>query len=245
MKKSDFYELLKFIPKAEIHIHEEAVLSDKPIKTVYKRSFGKEISKKEFDDLFDYNDLTGFLDSFIKIQKFFTNIEDLTFLFNDFSDYLEENNIVYCEAFVSPTSHLRKGWDFNQMMKLIDKSLAKTKKEKNRTVKILIDVSRSFGLENAMNNLDLVLNAKDKNILGIGLGGDEKKGPAKDYAKVFDKAVENGLKVVAHAGETCPSWSIKDALNLLHAQRIGHGIEKIKDTIGSLCYKQYLYKGCR
>lgn len=229
MEKSKFYELLKFLPKAEIHVHEEAVLSRNTIKKVYKRSFNKEMSEDEYNSLFSYDGLTGFLDSFIKIQSYFTNIEDLTFLFDDFADYIEDNNIVYCEAFVSPTSHLKKGWNFSEMIKLINNSLIKIQKEKNRTVKILIDVSRSFGLENAMNNLNLVLKENCPNIIGIGLGGDEVKGPAKDYVEVFKKAKENNLHIVAHAGEVCDSSSMKDAINLLKVERIGHGITAVFD----------------
>ncbi|MCR5217311.1 adenosine deaminase [Treponema sp.] len=230
MKKSDFYSLLTALPKAELHIHEEAVLSRSTIKKVYKRSFNKDITSEEYDQLFAYTDLAGFLDSFIKIQKFFTNVEDMELLFKDFSDYLEKNNIVYCETFISPTSHLKKGWDFSKMISLISKSISKIKKEKGRTVKIIIDVSRSFGLENAMNNLDLVLKENSPDIIGIGLGGNEATGPAKDYEKVFVKAKEKGLHVVAHAGEICESWSMKDSINLLKAERIGHGITAINDS---------------
>lgn len=230
MKKNDFYSLLTALPKAELHVHEEAVLSRTTIKKVYKRSFGKDITTEEYNQLFAYTDLAGFLDSFIKIQQFFTNVEDLELLFNDFSDYLEKNNIVYCETFISPTSHLKKGWDFSKMISLICKSIDKIKAETGRTVKIIIDVSRSFGLENAMNNLNLVLKENNPVIIGIGLGGNEATGPAKDYEKVFLKAKENGLHVVAHAGEICDSSSMKDAINLLKVERIGHGITAINDS---------------
>ena len=156
-------------------------------------------------------------------------MNDFKYLFSDFSDYLEKNNIVYCETFFSPTSHLKKGWDFNEMISLVSESIKQIKKETGRTVKLLVDVSRSFGVDNAMRNLDLVLAAKNPDIIGIGLGGNEVTGPAKDFEKVFKKARENGLHVVAHAGEICPSSSIKDSINLLGAERIGHGISAAFD----------------
>ena len=74
MRKTEFYSLLTALPKAELHVHEEAVLSRSTIKTVYKRSFNKEMTAEEYDRLFSYNNLAGFLDSFIQIQKYFTNI---------------------------------------------------------------------------------------------------------------------------------------------------------------------------
>lgn len=229
MNKDEFYDLLKSVPKAELHVHEEAVIGRETVKQVYERNFGQQMTDEEFNSLFDYNDLAGFLTSFIKIQSFFKNIQDLEIQFNDFEKYLNDNNIVYCETFISPTSHLKKGWKFNDIMKTITKCIKKISSNSHRTVRCLIDVSRSFGLENAMNNLNYVIAARNPIILGIGLGGDEAKGPAKDYAPVFDKAVEHGLHTVTHAGESVESWSMKDSINLCHAERLGHGIQAIKD----------------
>ena len=87
MKKEEFYDLLESIPKAELHVHEEAVLSRETVKKVYKRNFNQDMSDEEFNSLFEYDDLTGFLSSFIKIQSYFTNINDFEYMFKDFEDY--------------------------------------------------------------------------------------------------------------------------------------------------------------
>lgn len=228
MDKKNFYKLLKSVPKAEIHIHQEAVISKKTIKKVYKNGTGKILSEQEYESLFAYTDLAGFLDSFLKIQSYVNNIDDLNYFFDDFKQYLIKNNIIYCETFFSVTSYLKKGWAFHDLLDLVSKNIKKIKTETGRTVKILIDVSRSFGIENAMNNLNSVLKENNPEVLGIGLGGNEKTGPAKDFASVFDKAVNNGLHVVVHAGEICDYTSIDDAIKFLHAERIGHGITAIQ-----------------
>ncbi|MCK5202051.1 MAG: adenosine deaminase, partial [Spirochaetales bacterium] len=90
-------------------------------------------------------------------------------------------------------------------------------------------VSRSFGPENAMNNLNLVLKHKKPSIIGIGLGGAEIKGPAEDYKEVFEIARNTGLKVVAHAGEDVGPESIWSSIKDLKVSRIGHGISAIQD----------------
>ena len=246
MKKEVFYDLLKSIPKAELHVHEEAVISRDTVKKVYERNFGTPMSDEEFNSLFDYTDLGGFLTSFIKIQSYFKNISDLEIQFRDFEAYLNDNNIVYCETFISPTSHLKKGWQFNDIMNTISKCIKRISSNSHRTVRCLIDVSRSFGMENAMNNLNYVIAARNPLILGIGLGGDEAKGPAKEYAPVFDKAVEHGLHTVTHAGESVESWSMKDSINLCHAERLGHGIQAIKDPefVKELAEKQVPLEVC-
>ena len=115
------------------------------------------------------------------------------------------------------------------MVKIFKKKIAEIKKETGIVVKLIMDVSRTFGLENAMNNYKLLKEYPCDDIIGIGLGGAESKGAAKDYAPVFTLAESEGYKVVAHAGEDVGPESIWDAINLCHAQRIGHGITAIQD----------------
>jgi len=106
----------------------------------------------------------------------------------------------------------------------------KKSKEDGIDIKFLIDVSRSFGPENAINNLNLILKHKKPSIIGIGLGGAESKGPAAEYKEVFELARNAGLKVVAHAGEDVGSESIWSSIYDLQVSRIGHGISAIQDT---------------
>jgi len=229
MKKEDFYNLIKAVPKAELHLHGEAVISRETIKKLYLINYGKTMSDSEMQSLFDYMDLTGFLDCFIKVQNYYKRIEDMNLLFEDFSGYLRDNNIVYCESFFSPTSHIVKGFSFHAMISYLSRGIKKIQAEDGRTVRMLIDVSRSFGKDNALRNLNYVIEEKNPYIIGIGLGGNEDIGPARDFKEVFDKARDNNLHVVAHAGECTPSKSIKEALDYLKAERIGHGISAIQD----------------
>lgn len=229
MNKKDFYSLIKAVPKAEIHIHSEAVISRATVKKLYRECNGTEMSSDELDNLFSYNDLSGFITSFLAIQALFTKTTDFNLIFDDFNHYLEENNIVYCETFFSPSSFLKKGLSFSDMMKTVSKAISKIKEKQNRIIKVLIDVSRTFGEENAQKNLDIILKENNKDIIGIGLGGDEAKGPAKEFIHVFKNAKKAGLHTVVHAGEDVDSSSIKDAINLLGAERVGHGITAVND----------------
>lgn len=229
MNKKTFYELLKAVPKAEIHIHTEAVISRNTVKKLYKKCTGSTMTSDEVKQLFTYDDLNGFIQAFIKIQNFFTDPSDFELVFKDFAKYLQDNNVVYCEAFVAPTAFLKKGFDFHQIITTMAEGISRIKEEQKRSLKLLIDLSRSFGPENAQHNLDLTLAENNPVIIGVGLGGAEAKGPAKDYDKVFTNAKNAGLHTVLHAGEDVESWSIKDAINLCHAERIGHGITAAAD----------------
>lgn len=230
MDRSNFYSLLKSLPKAELHLHEEAVLGSRTIKELYKKSHNEDMTDEQYAALFSYEDLEGFLESFMAIQRYFTQVSDLAYIVDDVKDYIKENNIIHLETFFSPTSLLKKGFDFSESIKIITEGFKKIEDELGCTIRVIVDVSRSFGLENAQHNLDLVLKENNPMVIGIGLGGSETFGPARDFATVFQKAKEAGLHRVVHAGETELSWSMKDSINLLSAERIGHGISAVYDN---------------
>lgn len=229
MNKSEFKNFLASVPKAELHLHLEAVISLAGVKKLYKNKFGKEMSKEEQKDLFSYEDLNGFIQAFLKIQAMYSSVNDFKTVFEELGKYLSKNGIVYSEVFFAPTAFLKQGFKYDEMVKIFDAGVEKIKEKYGITVKLLMDVSRTFGCENAMNNYNLLKQFPSKNIIGIGLGGAEAKGAAKEYAPVFQKALAEGYKAVAHAGEDVGPESMWDAINECHAQRLGHGITAIQD----------------
>lgn len=229
MEKTEFYTFLKSVPKAEIHLHIEAVPTIHTVKALYKKRFGKKMSDEDIKNLFSYDDLNGFIQAFLKVQDLFTSEDDFNYVFDDLETYLLENNIVYTEAFFAPTAFLKKGFEYPKMIKIFSKKIAEIKKNHGITIKLLLDVSRTFGCENAMKNYELLKQYSCDDVIGIGLGGAEAKGPAKEYAPVFEKALSEGFHAVAHAGEDVGPESMWDTINYLHAERIGHGITAIQD----------------
>lgn len=229
MEKTEFYTFLKSVPKAEIHLHIEAVPTIHTVKTLYKKRFGKKMSDEDIKNLFSYDDLNGFIQAFLKVQDLFTSEDDFNYVFDDLETYLLENNIVYTEAFFAPTAFLKKGFEYPKMIEIFSKKIAEIKKNHGITIKLLLDVSRTFGCENAMKNYELLKQYPCDDVIGIGLGGAEAKGPAKEYAPVFEKALSEGFHAVAHAGEDVGPESMWDTINYLHAERIGHGITAIQD----------------
>lgn len=229
MEKAAFYAFLKAIPKAEIHLHIEAVISKASIKKLSHKKNGAELTDAELEDLFSYADLNGFIAAFLKVQDMFSEVADFDLVFADLQQYITDNGISYAEVFFAPSAFIKKGFAYGDIMENFSKNIAKIKAETGVDVKVLVDVSRTFGLENAEKNLDMLLAHRIPAVIGIGLGGAESKGPCKDFGPVFERARANGLKTVAHAGEDVDAWSIRDAIDVLHAARIGHGITAIQD----------------
>jgi len=92
----------------------------------------------------------------------------------------------------------------------------------------IFDAIRQFGAEKAQSVLDLAIQFHDRNVVGFGIGGDERAGPPEWFAGVYARAAEHGLHLTAHAGESAGPESIWGALNL-KAERIGHGLTAGQD----------------
>ena len=159
----------------------------------------------------------------------YSSVNDFTIVFDELEKYLVKNGITYTEVFFAPTSFLKMGFKYEDMVKIFHEKISKIKENRGITVKLLMDVSRTFGCENAMHNYELLNQFPCEDIIGIGLGGAESKGPAKDFAPVYERALKEGWHAVVHAGEDVGPESIWDSINYLHAERIGHGITAIQD----------------
>ena len=133
MTKSEFKTFIKSVPKAELHIHIEAVISLAGVKKMYKNRFGKEMSKEEQVALFSYEDLNGFIQAFLKVQDLFVSEKDFNVVFKELEKYLIRNGIDYCEAFFAPTAFLKKGFSYKKMVDIFHKQIARIKEKSGMT----------------------------------------------------------------------------------------------------------------
>jgi len=223
------------LPKAELHIHLEAVASIKTLLRLNRKYGVLEIEReKEFEDYIFVDSLSEMIQNFFDLQKLFREPDDYRFLIQDVLDYMIENRIDYLEGFLSPSMVKNLGYvSVHEFFELFDESIKGIWNQYHKRICLIVDLSRSFGPENAMENLDIVRdymkNFPDTAIIGLGLGGLEIGNPARDYSTVFRKAKDTGLHIVAHAGEEVGPESIMEAIDLCFAERIGHGTSAIYD----------------
>ncbi len=228
-----FKQFFAALPKTEIHLHLEGIASVDTVWSLmnkHKLQIAGITTKQDLQKRFYIKSLDEFISLFINIiQNCFKKAEDISFLIADAEEYLKRNNVRYAEIFFAPSKFVMNGIPFPALVEQLEQGAEEIKKRNAIEIRYIIDVSRSYGVENAIHNLDLTLKNRSPRIIGIGLGGSEASGPAKDYVSVFEKAVAGGLQVVAHAGEDVGPESIWDALKYLKASRIGHGISAIQD----------------
>ncbi|EPG66337.1 adenosine deaminase [Leptospira wolffii] len=228
LQDQDVINFIRELPKTEIHLHLEACVNKETMKKLMAKN-SIQLSDEEFEAKFNFKDLNGFIQVFFFIQSLVKEPADLYHFVGSLAEYMRTNNILYTEVFFAPSKFIQNGLDFEEMVQQLVDGIREEKTKDGIEIRLLVDVSRSFGPENAMNNLNRVLKLKHKEVIGIGLGGAELMGPARDYAEVFRKAREAGLRVVAHSGEDDGPWAIWEAVELCKAERIGHGTSAIQD----------------
>ena len=227
---SKIIELIKKIPKAELHLHIEGSLEPELMFELGKRN-KIEIPFKSVDEIrsaYNFHDLQSFLDIYyqgsnvlIKQQDFF----DLTWAY---MLKCKEESIVHAEIFFDPQTHTDRGIEFGLVVNGIHKALLKAEKELGISSKIIMCFLRHLDEESAFKTLDQALIHKNK-IIGVGLDSSEVGNPPSKFERVFKKAIKEGFLTVAHAGEEGPSEYVWEALDLLKVKRIDHGVQCIKD----------------
>ena len=227
---SKIIELIKKIPKAELHLHIEGSLEPELMFELSKRN-KIEIPFKSVDEIrsaYNFHDLQSFLDIYyqgsnvlIKQQDFF----DLTWAY---MLKCREESIVHAEIFFDPQTHTDRGIEFGLVVNGIHKALLKAEKELGISSKIIMCFLRHLDEESAFKTLDQALIHKNK-IIGVGLDSSEAGNPPSKFERVFKKAIKEGFLTVAHAGEEGPSEYIWEALDLLKVKRIDHGVQCLKD----------------
>ena len=135
---------------------------------------------------------------------------------------------MHTEVFFDPQTHVNRGISFDDVINGIYKAFQKAKAEFGLTSKIIMCFLRHLDEVSGFKILDQALTHKDK-IVGVGLDSSEIGNPPRKFEKLFKKAKEKGFLTVAHAGEEGPPEYIWEAINLLDAKRIDHGVQCLHD----------------
>ena len=240
---SKIIELIKGIPKAELHLHIEGSLEPELMLKLSRRNNVKIPFKsvQEIRSAYNFHDLQSFLDIYYQGTNVLIKKEDFFDLTWEYMLKCKENNIVHTEIFFDPQTHTNRGIEFDLVINGIYDVLVKAEKELSISSKIIMCFLRHLDEESAFKTLDQALAHKNK-IIGVGLDSSELNYPPNKFERVFKKAMEEGFITVAHAGEEGPPEYIWEALNLLKVKRIDHGIQclKNKTLVQKLLKKKYL-----
>jgi adenosine deaminase len=140
------------------------------------------------------------------------------------------HGVIYCESFLSPD--FCGGSDvaaWKEYLHAMQEAAAQAEARDGIVMRGIVTCIRHFGPEKARASALCAAETAGDWITGFGIAGDEAQGKPRDFAWSFDLAREAGLRLTAHAGEWGGPQSVRDALDDLRVERIGHGVRAIED----------------
>jgi aminodeoxyfutalosine deaminase len=215
------------LPKTELHLHLEGSIRPGLARTLASRC-GVEISTEEVLQRYAYKDFTEFIETFKWVTSYLRKPENFALLAADVCEQLLEQNVVYAEITLSVGIMILRGQDPQQNFEAL---LAATEPFEKRGLRVnwVFDAVRQFGAEAAMEVVEWAHRCRSPRIVAFGIGGDELSIPTKAFQAVYQRAGEYGMHRLIHAGEIGGPEKIREAVELLGAERIGHGIGAIHD----------------
>ncbi len=238
-----FRSFIQSLPKAELHLHLEgsvdpatlAELSRRhntPLPTENNRydvtGSGDVLTEDAVRRLYSYKDFNGFLLAFKSVTERLRTPEDYELVTYRLMQRLRQQNVVHAEVYVSIGVIRWRGQPVEPIFEGLERGRERGQRDFGISLLWIFDAVRHFGPEAASEVFDLAARMRDRNVVGIGIGGDEARGPADWFRDLYKKAADNGLRLTAHAGETTGPESIWGALNI-GAERIGHGLAAAHD----------------
>ncbi len=226
-------EYLKQLPKAELHLHLEGSISagllsrlSRKYKTEFRSDAPDELARK----LFAYRDFNGFLQTYKTVCEHLRQPADYRLLTDQLAQYMREQNILYAEVIFSPSipDHFER--DGRTVLEALLAHGRKLEAEQGLRIGWILDCVRHFGVEAARRTAQLAVEYREQGVVGLGLGGDELSLPMAEFEKIFAWAKANQLYIHVHAGETGGPDQVWDAVRVLGANRIGHGIQAARDA---------------
>ncbi|WP_211092136.1 adenosine deaminase [Aliigemmobacter aestuarii] len=220
------------LPKLELHLHLEGAAPP-----AFIRGLAQE-KKIDISGIFDeagnyrYKDFWDFLKVYEAATSVLTSPSDYARLTRAVLEESAASGVIYSECFLSPD--FCGGRDlgaWREYLHAIREAADQAERQDGIILRGIITCIRHFGPEKARETAVCAAETAGDWIVGFGIAGDEKAGKPRDFLWSFDCAREAGLRLTAHAGEWGGPDSVRDALNDLRVERIGHGVRAIEDLV--------------
>jgi aminodeoxyfutalosine deaminase len=215
------------LPKAELHLHLEGSIAPATLLEL-RKSHGKETALAEVEQLYRYEDFNGFLMAFKSVTEDLQKPQDYELITYRLMERLQAQNVLHAEVYVSVGICLWRKQDFGAIFEGLERGRQRGERDFGISLLWIFDAVRQFGPGAARDVFGMAVRYRDRNVAGVGIGGDEQKAPPELFRDAYAYAAENGLHLTAHAGEYAGPESIWGALNL-RAERIGHGLTAGQD----------------
>ena len=223
--------LLQAMPKTELHMHIEGSLEPELIFAMAKRNHVRlnYASVEALRAAYAFTDLQSFLDIYYAGASVLQQSQDFYDMAWAYFVQAKADNVVHAELFFDPQTHTERKVSMRTVITGLHQACVDAQEKLGISSSLILCFLRHLSEEAAMDTLDEAIPFKHL-FIGVGLDSSERGHPPEKFASVFARARQLGLRTVAHAGEEGPPAYIWSALDVLHAERIDHGVQAIRDA---------------
>ena len=214
-------------PKAELHLHLEGSIEPATVCELAARQ-GASVSEAEARRRYAYRNFAEFIEAFKWVTSYLRTPEDYALITRELAGRLIEQNVVYAEVTLSVGVMLLRQQDVEANFEAVC-AAGKEFRRKGLRLAWIFDAVRQFGSEAAMRVAQVAAKHRSAGVVAFGIGGDELSVSAAEFRGAYDYAAEQDLHRLIHAGEIGGPWQVRDAVELLGVERIGHGIGATHD----------------
>ena len=230
MTEPNITQVLRELPKAELHLHIEGTLEPELALELAARN-DVNLPFRNLDDLkarYKFANLQAFLDLYYQLMAVLRTREDFTDLMLAYLKHAHEDGVRRAEIFFDPQVHMHNGLDYDVVLDGLLEGLRRGRERYGVDGGLIMCFLRDQPVESAERLLDTAAPRADE-LLGVGLDSAEVGYPPELFERVYARAAALGLHLVAHAGEEGPAEYVRQALDILHVERIDHGVHTIDE----------------
>jgi adenosine deaminase len=222
---------LRRMPKAELHMHLEGSLEPEMLFALAAINKVK-LPFRDVDAVraaYRFSKLDDFLAIYYQGMGVLLTEEDFYELTLAYARRARADGVVHAEVFFDPQGHTRRGVEFDVVVRGIVRGLDEARTSLGMTSRLILCFLRDLPEADA---LDTLKQAEPwlEHITGVGLDSSELGHPPAKFARAFAAAREQGLRLVAHAGEEGPPAYVTEALDVLKIDRLDHGNRSLEDS---------------
>ncbi len=229
---TDLTTFVRALPKAELHLHLEGTIAPATlVELSTRRGTAAPLTLEQAEALYSYTDFTGFLLAFKAITEQLQTADDYALVTLRMLEQLHRQGVVHAEVYVSVgVVYYWRRTEFEPLFAGMERARLEAERRWGITCLWIFDAVRHFGTEEAARVFRKAAEMRRAfpSIVGIGIGGDERRTGAEPFRELYAEARDAGLRLTAHAGETVGPGSIWSAINI-GAERIGHGLSAVDD----------------
>lgn len=228
---SPLADFIAGLPKAELHVHHVGSASPRIVAELAARhpASGVPADEQLLAEYFTFRDFGHFIEVYLSVVDLIKTAEDVRMLTYEVARDMAGQQIRYAELTITPYSSVNRGIGAEAFVEAIEDARLAAERELGVLLRWCFDIPGEAGLPSAVETARIATQLTPDGLVSFGLGGPEQGVSRPQFQPYFDAARAIGLHSVPHAGETTGPQTIWDALDLLGAERIGHGTSAVQD----------------